>query len=36
MINGISIISVGIEAIMRDDSGNWFSFTQHKFLEGKP
>ena len=26
----------GVEAIMRDDSGNWFSFTQHKFLEGKP
>ena len=26
----------GVEAIMRDDSGNWYSFTQHKFLEGKP
>ena len=26
----------GVEAIMRDDSGNWFSFTQHKVLEGKP
>ena len=25
----------GVEAIMRDDSGNWYSFTQHKFLEGK-
>jgi catechol 2,3-dioxygenase-like lactoylglutathione lyase family enzyme len=22
----------GVEAIMRDDSGNWYSFTQHKFL----
>ena len=26
----------GVEAVMRDDSGNWFSFCQHKFLEGKP
>ncbi len=26
----------GVEAIMCDDSGNWYSFTQHKFLEGKP
>ena len=25
----------GIEAIMRDDSGNWYSFTQRKFLAGK-
>jgi catechol 2,3-dioxygenase-like lactoylglutathione lyase family enzyme len=25
----------GVEAVMRDDSGNWFSFTQRKFLEGK-
>ncbi len=25
----------GIEAIMRDDSGNWYSFTQHKFMEPK-
>jgi catechol 2,3-dioxygenase-like lactoylglutathione lyase family enzyme len=25
----------GIEALLRDDSGNWFSFCQHKFLEGK-
>jgi hypothetical protein len=25
----------GVEAIMRDDSGNWFSFTQRKFLAGK-
>jgi catechol 2,3-dioxygenase-like lactoylglutathione lyase family enzyme len=25
----------GIEAVMRDDSGNWFSFTQRKFLEGQ-
>jgi hypothetical protein len=23
----------GVEAIMRDDSGNWYSFTQHKFME---
>lgn len=23
----------GVEAVMRDDSGNWFSFTQRKFLE---
>ena len=23
----------GVEAIMRDDSGNWYSFTQHKFTE---
>jgi hypothetical protein len=23
----------GVEAIMRDDSGNWYSFTQHKFLD---
>lgn len=22
----------GVEAIMRDDSGNWYSFTQHKWL----
>ncbi len=26
----------GVEAIMRDDSGNWYSFTQHKFLQGTP
>jgi catechol 2,3-dioxygenase-like lactoylglutathione lyase family enzyme len=25
----------GVEAVMRDDSGNWFSFTQRKFLEGR-
>jgi catechol 2,3-dioxygenase-like lactoylglutathione lyase family enzyme len=25
----------GVEAVMRDDSGNWYSFTQRKFLEGK-
>ena len=25
----------GVEAIMRDDSGNWYSFTQHKFLENQ-
>jgi len=25
----------GVEAIMRDDSGNWYSFTQHKFMEQK-
>jgi catechol 2,3-dioxygenase-like lactoylglutathione lyase family enzyme len=25
----------GVEAVMRDDSGNWFSFTQRRFLEGK-
>jgi catechol 2,3-dioxygenase-like lactoylglutathione lyase family enzyme len=25
----------GTEAVMRDDSGNWFSFTQRKYLEGK-
>jgi hypothetical protein len=25
-------IAYGVEAIMRDDSGNWYSFTQHKFL----
>ena len=25
----------GIEALLRDDSGNWFSFCQHKFLEGR-
>jgi catechol 2,3-dioxygenase-like lactoylglutathione lyase family enzyme len=25
----------GVEAVMRDDSGNWFSFTQRKYLEGK-
>jgi hypothetical protein len=26
----------GVEAVMRDDSGNWFSFTQRKFGAGKP
>ena len=26
----------GVEAVMRDDSGNWYSFTQRKFLEGRP
>jgi len=25
----------GIEALLRDDSGNWYSFTQHKFMEQK-
>jgi hypothetical protein len=25
----------GIEALLRDDSGNWFSFCQHKFMEQK-
>jgi catechol 2,3-dioxygenase-like lactoylglutathione lyase family enzyme len=25
----------GVEAVMRDDSGNWYSFTQRKFGEGK-
>jgi catechol 2,3-dioxygenase-like lactoylglutathione lyase family enzyme len=25
----------GVEAVMRDDSGNWFSFTQRKFPEGQ-
>jgi catechol 2,3-dioxygenase-like lactoylglutathione lyase family enzyme len=25
----------GVEAVMRDDSGNWFSFTQRKMLEGQ-
>jgi len=25
----------GVEAVMRDDSGNWYSFTQRKFLEGR-
>jgi catechol 2,3-dioxygenase-like lactoylglutathione lyase family enzyme len=25
----------GVEAVMRDDSGNWFSFTQRKFAEGQ-
>jgi catechol 2,3-dioxygenase-like lactoylglutathione lyase family enzyme len=25
----------GTEAVMRDDSGNWFSFTQRKFLAGQ-
>jgi catechol 2,3-dioxygenase-like lactoylglutathione lyase family enzyme len=25
----------GVEAVMRDDSGNWYSFTQRKLLEGK-
>jgi hypothetical protein len=25
----------GIEALLRDDSGNWFSFCQHKFIEQK-
>lgn len=25
----------GVEAVMRDDSGNWFSFTQRKFLAGQ-
>ena len=25
----------GVEAIMRDDSGNWYSFTQaHRFTQG--
>jgi hypothetical protein len=23
----------GVEAIMRDDLGNWYSFTQHKFMQ---
>jgi catechol 2,3-dioxygenase-like lactoylglutathione lyase family enzyme len=23
----------GIEAVLRDDSGNWFSFCEHKFME---
>jgi catechol 2,3-dioxygenase-like lactoylglutathione lyase family enzyme len=25
----------GVEAVMRDDSGNWFSFTQRKMAEGQ-
>src|ERR1700736_102745 len=25
----------GVEAVMRDDSGNWYSFTQHRFLAGQ-
>ena len=25
----------GIEALLRDDSGNWFSFCQRKFMEQK-
>ena len=25
----------GVEAVMRDDSGNWFSFTQRKLAEGQ-
>lgn len=25
----------GVEAIMRDDSGNWYSFTQRKLAEGR-
>jgi catechol 2,3-dioxygenase-like lactoylglutathione lyase family enzyme len=25
----------GVEAIMRDDSGNWYSFTQRKFPAGE-
>jgi catechol 2,3-dioxygenase-like lactoylglutathione lyase family enzyme len=25
----------GVEAIMRDDSGNWYSFTQRKFPAGQ-
>jgi catechol 2,3-dioxygenase-like lactoylglutathione lyase family enzyme len=25
----------GVEAVMRDDSGNWYSFTQRKFDEGR-
>jgi catechol 2,3-dioxygenase-like lactoylglutathione lyase family enzyme len=25
----------GVEAVMRDDSGNWYSFTQRKMLEGQ-
>jgi catechol 2,3-dioxygenase-like lactoylglutathione lyase family enzyme len=26
----------GIEAVVRDDSGNWFSFTQRKMYAGPP
>jgi catechol 2,3-dioxygenase-like lactoylglutathione lyase family enzyme len=25
----------GVEAVMRDDSGNWYSFTQRKMAEGQ-
>ena len=32
----IPALAAAAEAIRRDDSGNWYSFTQHKFLEGKP
>ena len=32
----IPAVAAGAKAIRRDDSGNWYSFTQHKFLEGKP